>query len=310
MTSADRILVLSHLKPDGDAVGSMLGLGIALRRIGKTVELAVDDGVPEPYRFLPQSGTVQSALSGLQDLTIAVDTSDRGRLGKVGVALARPVDINIDHHVTNPGFARLNFVDPRMTATAEYVLRLLEPLGLSLDAEVAECLLTGLVSDTLGFRTSNMTPEALGAAQVLMRAGADLPKVYDRSLNSRSFHAVRFWGEGLANMKLDGRIVWTSLSLAARKESGYRGTGDADLINVLTTVREADVALIFVEQEPNLIKISWRAAPGIDVTPIAKSFGGGGHPAASGAEVVGSLDDVSRRVIAATKAALNGKRIG
>lgn len=304
---ASRVLILSHVKPDGDAVGSLLGLGLAVRRLGKPVTLVLEDGVPDAFRFLPESASIVRRPAGEHDLVIAVDTSDHARLGQAAATSARQVDICIDHHVTNNGFARLNFVDPAMTATAEYILALLEPLGLPLDRQMAQCLLAGLVSDTLGFRTSNVTTEALAAAQVLMRAGADLPQVMERALYRRGFAAVRFWAEGLIQLRLEDRIVWTTLPLDARQRSGYRGAGDADLINVLTTIEEADVAILFVEQSPTAVKVSWRAGQGIDLTPIAKGFGGGGHPGASGAEIAGTLEEVPPRVLAATRAALSVK---
>jgi phosphoesterase RecJ-like protein len=174
-------------------------------------------------------------------------------------------------------------------------------LGLPLNETVAQCLLTGLVNDTLGFRTSSTTIKTLAIAQELMAAGAVLHTVYDQSLFRRSYSAVRLWAEGLARMQLKHRIVWARLPLEARQASGYQGLGDADLINVLTSVREADVAVIFVERPDGKVKVSWRAVPGINVANVAVAFGGGGHAAASGAEIAGSLDEVEKLVLAATR---------
>ena len=154
---------------------------------------------------------------------------------------------------------------------------LLPGLGLALSEPVAHCLLTGLVSDTLGFRTSSTTPKSLALAQQLMQAGAILHQIYDNSLYKRSYTAVRLWAEGLARMEMKHRMVWARLPLEARQASGYQGFGDADLINVLTSVREADVALIFVERQDGKVKVSWRSLPGINVAAVAAQFGGGGH---------------------------------
>jgi bifunctional oligoribonuclease and PAP phosphatase NrnA len=231
-----------------------------------------------------------------------LDVSDPPRMGSVGAELARPPDILFDHHITNPGFARLNFIDPTAASTAELVTELLPRLGLSLDETVAQCLLTGLVTDTLGFRTSSTTAKTLAIAQELMAAGAVLHTVYDQSLFRRSYTAVRLWAEGLARMQLKHRIVWARLPLDARQASGYQGIGDADLINVLTSIREADVAVIFVERADGRVKVSWRSVPGINVAKVALIFGGGGHAAAAGAEVAGTLDEVEGLVLAATRA--------
>jgi phosphoesterase RecJ-like protein len=210
----------------------------------------------------------------------------------------------VDHHITNPGFGEINLIDSAAASTAELLTELFPGLGLELTPDVAECLLTGLVTDTPGFRTSNTTVKTLGLAQVLMRAGAELHKVYDLSLFKRSFTAARLWGEGLCRMKMKNRIVWARLPLEARSAAGYQGFGDADLINVLTSVREADIAIILVERADGKVKISWRSVPGINVAKIALAFGGGGHPAAAGAEIPGSLDEVEALVLGATRAAL------
>jgi phosphoesterase RecJ-like protein len=244
------------------------------------------------------------APEGAFDLVIVVDVSEIARVGAIGARLDRQPDLQFDHHITNPGFADLNFVDVQAASTAELLAELLPGLGLALSPDVAQCLLTGLVTDTLGFRTSSTTPKTLGLAQQLMHAGGQLHLVYDRSLFKRSYSAVRLWAQGLATLHLKHRMAWARLSLEARKLSGYQGLGDADLINVLTTIREADVALIFVEQADGKIKISWRSVPGINVAEIAAEFGGGGHAAAAGAEVPGTLDEVERRVLAATRARL------
>ena len=169
---------------------------------------------------------------------------------------------------------------------------------------VAEALLTGLISDTLGFRTSNMTAEALRLAAGLMEIGTDLPELYNRALVRRSYDAARYWGAGLSRLTRQGRLVWTSLTLEDRVSANYPGNDDADLINILSTIEEADIAVIFVEQFGGKIKVSWRAVPGLDVSVVALRFGGGGHAAASGAVISGSLEEVQGLVIPATLALL------
>jgi phosphoesterase RecJ-like protein len=304
---AGRLLLLTHIGPDGDAVGSMLGLGLALRATGKDVMFVCADQVPDTFRFLPAYGEIATTPRGTFEVVVSLDAADRARLGTVGEQLKQPIDLLFDHHITNPGFAEINLIDVTAASTAELVTELLPALGLPLTKSAAECLLTGLITDTMGFRTSSTTAKTLALAQKLVEAGASLPEIYDLAFYKRSIHAVRLWAQGLARLQLDHRIVWTALPLSARQAAQYHGQGDADLINVLQQVREADVALILTEREEGKVKVSWRAVPGVNVAAIAATFGGGGHVAAAGAEVTGPLEDVIEKVLAATRAALNGK---
>ena len=304
LAGARRVLVITHVNPDGDAIGSLLGFGLAARAAGKDVVLACADQPPDMFRFLPAFDEITAKAQGPFDLVVVLDVSDAARMGAVGAALERMPDIVVDHHLTNPGFARINFIDASAASTAELLTELLPEFGLALSQPVAECLLTGLVSDTLGFRTSNTSTKTLALAQQLMQAGAVLHEIYDRSLYKRSYTAVRLWAEGLARMEMKHRMVWARLPLEARAASGYQGFGDADLINVLTSVREADVALIFVERADGKVKVSWRSLPGINVAEVAAQFGGGGHAAAAGAEITGTVAEVEARVLAATRLAM------
>jgi phosphoesterase RecJ-like protein len=305
---AQRVLVITHVSPDGDALGSLLGFGLAVRALGKDVVMACADVVPEMLRYLPAVDEITTRPEGEFDLVAVLDVAEARRAGAVGDALTRPPDIVVDHHITNVGFGTVNFIDATAASTAELLTELLGPLGLSLTPDVAECLLTGVVTDTLGFRTSNTTVKTLGLAQTLMRAGADIHKVQDQALFRRSYSSVRLWGEGLARMQMKNRIVWARLPLEARQAAGYQGFGDADLINVLTSVREADVAVIFVERTDGKVKISWRSVPGINVAQVAMAFGGGGHAAAAGAEIAGTMEEVEKLVLDATRAAIKASQ--
>jgi phosphoesterase RecJ-like protein len=301
---AQRILVTSHIRPDGDAVGSLLGLGLALQDAGKDVQMILADGVPKTFRHLSGSEQVHRKPKGTFDAVVVVDCSDLGRVGPVLDYLPGP-DLNIDHHVTNLNFGRINLVDIEATSTTEMLASLLPAFRLSISTLAAEALLTGLVTDTLGFRTTNMRPQALRVAADLMELGVDLPNLYHKALLSRSYLAVRYWGTGLNDLQLENRLVWTSLSLDNRYAVNYPGRDDADLINVLSTIDDADVALIFIEQTKGTVKVSWRARPGFDVAKVALQFGGGGHKPAAGAEIEGDLDEVQQKVLDATRAILS-----
>jgi len=167
---------------------------------------------------------------------------------------------------------------------------------------VAEALLTGLITDTLGFRTLNMNPKAFRQAAILMETGIDLPDLYYQAMIRRTFKAARYWGAGLANLERDGQMVWAVLSLKDRKAVRYRGNDDADLINILSSIDKSPVALVFVEQPKGMVKVSWRArGEQWDVAQVAAGFGGGGHRAAAGATIEGSLDEIKPKVLSATR---------
>jgi phosphoesterase RecJ-like protein len=159
-----------------------------------------------------------------------------------------------------------------------------------------------LITDSIGFKTENMHPDALRMAADLVEAGANLPELYHQALSAKSFEAAHYNGIGLAQLVQDGGIVWTQLSLEDRKAANYHGNDDADLVNILSAIKSAEVAIIFIEQHNQQVKISWRTrSKDIDVSQVAHHFGGGGHRPAAGAMVTGSLKDVRVDVLDVTK---------
>jgi phosphoesterase RecJ-like protein len=304
LRSAQRILIVSHIRPDGDALGSLLGLGLSLQAAGKQVQMVSEDGVPAAFKHLPGAGLIQSSPKGEFDLVCVVDCSDLERTGKT-LPAGRTPDLNLDHHITNLNFAALNLVDAGAVATAEIIARFLQNQGFPLQEDVVSALLTGLITDTIGFRTSNMTPQALRLAADLMERGANLPELYRRALITRSYEASLLWGVGLRQLIRQDRLVWTAISLADRQSIGYPGHDDADLVNMLASVEGADIALILLEQPNGHVKVSWRARPGIDVSQLALRNGGGGHAAASGADIEGDFQSVQADILDQTLALLD-----
>ncbi len=250
---AQSIVIASHIRPDGDAIGSTLGLGLALQQAGKAVQMVLSDGVPAAFHHLLGCRQVVKRASIHYDMSIVVDCSDLERVGSALNGIVKP-DLIIDHHITNLDFGAINLVDPGAVATCAILAKHLPGWGFTITPPVAAALLTGLVSDTLGFRTSNMTPDTLRLAAMLMESGADLPDLYQRALVSHSFTALRYWGQGLSHLQREDRLVWTSLTLADRAACEYYGNDDADLVNILSTIEEADVAVIFVEQKNRTLK--------------------------------------------------------
>ena len=305
LAAAHSVLVASHVRPDGDAIGSLLGLGLALENAGKQVLMVLADGVSSSFRHLEGADKIKTRVDDTFDTFITVDCADFRRTGKPFESLSQP-DINIDHHITNERFGKLNLIEGQEVATSAILTNYLPRWGFEITKPIAAALLTGIVTDTLGFRTANVTPEAMRQTALLMETGADMPDLYMRGLVRRSYAAARYWGAGLSRLERKDGIVWGKLTLEDRKIAGYSGNDDADLINVISALDGFKVGMIFVEQTHNRVKISWRALePGIDVSPIATRFGGGGHAAAAGADVEGALEDVIEKAVASTKELLS-----
>ena len=308
---AQRILVVTHVSPDGDAIGSLLGLGWALEGLGKEVILACADPVPRHYRYLPGSGRIVQAPdpTGV-DLVISLDGSDRERMGAAydadrlqGVPLA-----NVDHHVTNVRFGTWNWVDPSKASTAQLVLDLVDHLGIPLDGQVALCLLNGLVTDTLGFRTPNTGPGELAAAMRLMEAGASLRRVMHYAFNRRPFSSIRLWGLALQTVHLDGRVIWAEVTQEMQRLAGGSDVSNGSLVNFLIAAEGADVAVVFTEKEDGRVEVGFRSVAGVDVSGVALSLGGGGHPQAAGCTLSGPLPEARERVLAALAQAIRDQR--
>jgi phosphoesterase RecJ-like protein len=298
---AEKVLIVSHVRPDGDAVGSLLGLGLALEKVGKSVQMVLVDGVSSNFRYLEGSGRIRKEPGDDFDTFITVDCADFKRLGQPFQSFREP-DINIDHHITNENFGKLNLIEEKAVATASILAESLPVWGYEITRPIAAALLTGIITDTLGFRTSNITPKALRQSADLMATGVDMSEVYMRGLVRRSFSAARYWGAGLSKLQSSSGIVWSVLSLEDRKAAGYGGNDDADLINMISAIENHKVGMIFVEQNDNLIKVSWRALePGVDISPVASYFGGGGHAAAAGASISGKLNEIQPTVLNKTK---------
>ena len=292
-------LILSHMRPDGDAIGSIVGLGLVLKKAGKTPCLVLEDGLPAKYRFLKGSELVVKKPAETNDLTLVLDCSDLRRLGDSFSGLT--VDINIDHHITNENFGEINFVLPKYPATCAILAKFLPDWGYPLDLDSSSALLMGILTDTIGFRTGNVTPETLRQSAQLMESGASLSDIYNQALVSQSFPASLIWGFALSRLVRENGLVWTVITLDDRKKAKYIGRDDADLTNVLSAIEGSDVSLVFNEQNSGKVKVSWRSNAPFDVSKIAQHFGGGGHPQASGAEFEGTLEEVENKVISKTK---------
>ncbi len=274
LAAGQNFLIASHVRPDGDAIGAVLGLGLALQGAGRRVQMVLSDGIPSSFRHLEGAAAIATDFEPGFDTFVTVDCADFKRTGQLLSALKAP-DINIDHHKTNEMFGTLNLVEGDEVATSAILTKYLPLWGYPITGPIAAALLTGIITDTLGFRTANVTPEAMRQVATLMETGVDMPELYMRGLVHRSYAAARYWGGGLSGLERKDGMVFATLTLDQRKAAGYSGSDDADLINVISAIDGFKVGLIFVEQPKNRVKISWRALEsGLDVSGVAAKFGG------------------------------------
>jgi len=297
--SARRPLLIAHISPDGDAVGSLTALGYMLYQMGKDPILACQDKAPKSFSFLPFYDRITQDVDGANaDLVIALDSSDPSRMGNIyDDRFADLPLIVIDHHITNVNFGDINWVEPGCCATAEIIYHFAQALNEPLDKPLATALLTGIVTDTRGFRTSNVTPAVMHITGQLLDAGAPLAMITERTLDSRSLELIQLWGRALETASLTGGVISADNTMAMRQD--LQGLIRAEgLGSFILGAEGAKIAAVFTELPDGKVECSFRALPGYDVSAIAYNLGGGGHPPAAGCTVDGDLPTVKRRVLA------------
>jgi bifunctional oligoribonuclease and PAP phosphatase NrnA len=304
--NARSVYILAHIEPDGDAVGSLLGLGWALKALGKETTLACSDPIPSSLHFLPGSSLVTQKKAVNPELVVALDASEPARLGKLFdfTCLGNAPVLVIDHHITNVSFGNVNLVDPTASSAAELVLDLIDRLHVTVNSDIATCLLTGILADTQSFSTSNTTTRSLQAASRLMDAGAPLAEVSRYIFDSKPLAALKVMGRALTDLRIDGRIVWTQVTQAILNECGANAGNSGGIVNVLAKTRDADIAVVFREQPEGRIEVGIRSIPSLDIAGVAVSLGGGGHPQAAGCVLPGPLSEAQARVLTALKRSL------
>lgn len=305
---AQRIALISHVSPDPDAIGSMLGLMLGLDALGKDVTPYNQDGMPTNLTFLPGADRVKTLFPGdyEPDLLITLDSADYSRIGELGQVLTGAATrlANIDHHATNDRFGDAAWVLDEAASTAEMIPALLSALGVTMTVEMATCLMTGILSDTLGFSTVNVTPGTLRIAADLVTMGADIAHLSEVVLRQQSYEDVQIWSIGFSHMTLEDRVLWTTISMADRSRLGVREATSAELSNHLKYVNEADIVAVFTEVTVNEVRLSMRSRAGIDISGVAMSVGGGGHTQAAGATMALTLEQAVEAVVPRLKALL------
>jgi phosphoesterase RecJ-like protein len=303
-------LIASHVNPEGDALGSMLALGSLLKRLGKRVVLANQGGIPETYAFLPHVAAVLSGPSplALADAAITVDVPLLERTGTIRRMIEKvPLLINIDHHVSNQYFGDINWVDPHAAAVGEMIHRLFRAFRLIPTRAEALCLYVSIVSDTGSFRYMNTTPHIHRLAAELIQRGVSPLKTAQALYECHSAKDIQFLGNVLGGLRqtCGGRVAWLEVPSKLLKRMKPGAEMVDELVNYPRSIRSVEVAFCLREaSDRKSVRVSFRSKGRVDVDRIARRLGGGGHPAASGCTVQGTLAEARSMVLRVVRDAL------
>jgi phosphoesterase RecJ-like protein len=301
----ERFAILSHVRPDGDALGSQLGLALSLSKLGKTVMLRNEDGLLEKYSFLPGGEFLQTPQGEPQDfdVAIALDTATQARLGTATeLVRSAKIWINIDHHPSNPGYGDLVYIDSTAPATGQILFELIQSQGLPMDAAIAENLFVAISTDTGSFQYPNTTARTFEIGAELVRVGVDVGRVSQLLYESYPRRRTELLRELLGTMRFEanGQIACFSLSLKVAAELGVKPEDNEGLIDHLRAIQGVIVAIFFEELAEGKVRVSMRSKnERVDVSAICQKFGGGGHKLAAGARVRGTLAEVEQKILKA-----------
>lgn len=312
-----RFLVVSHVSPEGDAIGSLLGMTLALRGLGKDATAYLEDRIPDLFKFLPGADTVVHSLDGLGpfDATFAVDCGQKDRLGRDFVSLKDPgCVINIDHHATNDCFGDINIIEPGASAAGELVYDFCKAASLEITRDIAVNLYVAIHTDTGSFRYSSATPDAFIKAGELVRLGAEPWDVSRRVYENYPARRYRLLAMVLSTLdvieiKGDGKIATLSVTLDMFRKAGAEKDVADGFVNYARGIEGVEVGALFRECGTLEYKVSLRSKGDVDVAEVSKAFGGGGHRNAAGFTLKGSIEEIKARVIEAVMVQLaHGQR--
>nr|WP_245302219.1 bifunctional oligoribonuclease/PAP phosphatase NrnA [Symbiobacterium terraclitae] len=307
---AQRILFFMHVQPDGDSIGSTLGMIRALRQMGKEAVMVGVDPIPPMYHFLPgwDSYRVEwQDVDGEWDLSCFLDCGDLERVGDALPAVQRGRrTLNVDHHATNTAFAEFNYLDFSAAAVGELAYRILREIGAPIDPETALCLYTSLVTDTGGFRYDSTGPSTHRVAADLIELGARPYDVAQAIFETESLPRLALLARALQTLRLDGggRVAWMVITREMLREAGAQEHDAEGVVNYARSVSGVEVGILFKETPDGRVRVSLRSRKTADVGAVAKGFGGGGHARAAGCTLYTGLDEAVGQVLAAVKAVL------
>jgi phosphoesterase RecJ-like protein len=304
INNKDRFLIGCHVHPDGDAIGSLLALGLSLRESGKKVAMVCSDGVPTVYGFLEGSSEITREMNSdfTPEIIICVDCAEKDRVALNPEVWNTPgaAIINIDHHITNQGFGAMNIINVNAAATGEIVYQLLEETGRPRNRKIGLALYTAIATDTGFFRFANTSDYSLASCSQLVKDFQIEPgKVAELVHEQKSYNSIRLLGEVLNSLKLEcgGKVAWAILDQQMFAKFPVENEETENYVNYARSIEGVEVGILFKELRPNEVKLSWRSSAAVDVSKLAAYFGGGGHARAAGCNLNGSMDEVIDKVL-------------
>jgi phosphoesterase RecJ-like protein len=308
LKGARRVLVGTHLNPDGDALGSALAMAYLLDELGVECEVVCNNPAPWSLEFLPGVHRLRQApLLRDHDLGVVLDLDALDRLGRTRPYFeALPRLIVVDHHIPHESPGHVRLIDATAPATALILTRLVRHSGVRINASMATCLLAGIVTDTGSFRFSNTTPEALSLSAELLACGGDIATISEEVYQKKPLPAVRLLGRLLAKMRIecDARLATASLDVEDFLETEAGEEHTEGLVNELLAIRTVRIAAVIREPKPGKVRASLRSRGEVDVAEVARRFGGGGHRNAAGCTFDEPLEMAERRLVEALKTCL------
>jgi phosphoesterase RecJ-like protein len=307
-----RFVVLSHVRPDGDALGSQIALTLALQAMGKDVKIWNEDGMLGKYSFLPHADILVQPPAQPEDfdVAIALDTATQNRLGKAGEAVRNAkLWINIDHHPSNPKYGDLVYIDEHSPATGQILFELMKSEQLPITRAIAENLFVAISTDTGSFQYPNTTARTFEIAAELIRAGVNVGQLSQQTYENYPRRRIELLRALLEVMRFDagGKIASFSLDLKIAAEVGAQPEDNEGLIDHIRAIEGVIVAVFFEELAEGKVRVSMRSkSESADVCAICQKFGGGGHKLAAGARVRGTLAEVQERVLKEICHVVNG----
>lgn len=295
------IYIISHINPDGDNLGSILGLGLALKKLSKNVHIIKSDDIPDDYLFLPYIDKIEEKYPDNIDLLLILDCSDLDRLGEYkDIVHKSKFIINIDHHISNTSFGHINLIDWDMASTGELVFNLIKELEVDFDEEIATCLYTAISSDTGRFMYENVTWETHEKVAELIRTGMDLSKVNKNLYQRRSLATTRLFIDALSNLNLykNNNIGITSVTQDMLSEFNAKMDETEGIVSYIRDIDEVEVACLLKEMKEDEIKVSLRSKNYVDVSEICSQFDGGGHKRAAGCTIYANIKSAEEKILA------------
>jgi phosphoesterase RecJ-like protein len=308
--SAGRLLVTTHADPDGDAVGSLLAMGLGLQQLGKQVTCAIESPIPAVYQFLPAVDRIRRRIPvpAAFDAAVVLDCGDGSRVGEGWAAVSRiPLVLNIDHHVSNTGFGSHQWIEPAACATAEIVYRLLRRLGVRLDRDIAVCIYTGILTDTGSFRFSNTNATSFAISREMAELGVEPYEVARHVYGSYSLGRIKLLNLALNSIEIspNGKLSLMTVTRGMLEETQTQPEDADGLINYVRRIEDVRVAALIQEQvngrrpaaPAGRFHVSLRSDGSVDVAALAVTYGGGGHPTAAGFQIESTIAEIKAQLI-------------